>query len=527
MYKNIDLLENSRLSLNDNVGIISNYVTEHIFSQGLELYQLPLNTFHSILETKDIKTVLIEDNIYEGDNEWFNQSYSLLLSELKNMNINIIVISTVDRIIPEELQFYSKIIIDYNLTTTSISDNTISIPIVVNEKEINPVNNTGDIDIIYFTEGHFSFPIELEEYHNKFKPIVKKSEPAMITREVIKRLIQSIKHSKLFFIKDNGNLDATLLRFLEINATLQNTLTFIDTPKKLEKSHSIKVENYQVTSDLIRAFLNNKIFLNRIILKRTRDVLINNSYIFFGDIIKLIANDFVKVNKKANISVIITTKRKANLKTLFNDLNKQQHVNIEVILLTHGYELSSKELKELKSLSQFDLKILSEKESTSFGNCLNKCVDYINYDYVIKMDDDDFYFSNFLIDLYLGIRYSSASIVGKNAFFFYLENNNLVGQRRMDFQFKDVREVKGNTILCKSSTMKKYKFSDIPRHVDSDFIIRIREDGGRIYSIHPYDMCVYRASDKLGHTYQVNDSRFLKDAYVLYYGTPNQTISTE
>lgn len=526
LIKNLDLFKKTKLSLNENVGIISNFLTEYIFTQGMTLHKIPLENYQNLLTKKEITTVLIEDYLYETDNIWYKQSYSLLISELERMEINIIVISTADRIVPEELKSYSSIIIDPDITIPSFSENSISIPIVVDQTEINPVNNTGDIDITYFTINKFTFATEILEYHNKFNPVIKKAEPLAITREVIKRLIQTVKRSKILYIKDEGHLDKTLLKFLEITSTLQNTLTFLETPKHFENLHSIAVDDYQVTSDLIRAFLNNKIFLNRILLKKTREVLINNSYVFFENIIELL-NSNNKISKKAEISVIVTTKRKENLATLFTDLNKQEYVNIEVILLTHGYKLSNREIAELKNIAEFTLKILSENESTSFGNCLNKCIDSIEYDYVIKMDDDDFYFPSFLIDIYLGMSYSNATIVGKNAFFFYLENDNIVGQRRMDFQFKDVKEVKGNTILCKTSTMKNYRFSDIPRHVDSDFIIRIREDGGRIYSIHPYDMCVYRASDKTGHTYQVNDSRFLKDAHILYYGKPNKTISTE
>src|SRR5699024_8723307 len=346
----------------------------------------------------------------------------------------------------------------------------------------------------------------------KFKPKVMEARPNFLSREMIKRLVQTVKRSKMFYIHDDGSLDMTLIKYLEIASNLQNTHSFIESPKSIENSKSVIVEDYRITADLIRTLVSNKMYLNKVVLKKTRELFINNTYIFTGSLLDVLKDGSSVPNYEADIIVIVTTKRKGSLRGLIQNLNSQINVNLEVILLTHGYELNLSEKDALFAMADFDLKILNESEDISFGQCLNECVDEITHDHVIKMDDDDYYFPNFLIDLYIGMRYTDASIVGKNAFFFYLEADNMVGQRRMDFQFKNVKEVKGNTILCKAETMREYGFSDIPRHVDSDFIIRIREDGGEIYSIHPYDMCVYRASDKSGHTYQVNDSRFIKDA---------------
>ena len=515
------------LSENENVGIVSNYVTEEILSKKLNLFQLPISNFDKIISAKNIKSVFIEDYVYENDSEWFGKNYNILLSELNKLQVDIVIVSAIDRTLPVELSHYPSVIIDYNATMPTVQGNRIFMPIILDELNINPANNTGEIDITYFKPNKLTHSDEIIEYHDKFKPKVMEARPNFLSREMIKRLVQTVKRSKMFYIHDDGSLDMTLIKYLEIASNLQNTLSFIESPKSIENSKSVIVEDYRITADLIRTLVSNKMYLNKVVLKKTRELFINNTYIFTGSLLDVLKDGSSVPNYEADISVIVTTKRKGSLRGLIQNLNSQINVNLEVILLTHGYELNLSEKDALFAMADFDLKILSESEDISFGQCLNECVDEITHDHVIKMDDDDYYFPNFLIDLYIGIRYTDASIVGKNAFFFYLEEDNMVGQRRMDFQFKNVKEVKGNTILCKAETMKEYGFSNIPRHVDSDFIIRIREDGGEIYSIHPYDMCVYRASDKSGHTYQVNDSRFIKDAHILYYGQPNQTISTE
>src|SRR5699024_9686274 len=515
------------LSENENVGIVSNYVTEEILSKKLNLFQLPISNFEKIISAKNIKSVFIEDYVYENDSEWFGKNYNILLSELNKLQVDIVIVSAIDRTLPVELSHYPSVIIDYNSTMPIVKDNRVFMPIILDELNINPANNTDEIDITYFKPNKLTHSDEIIQYHDKFKPKIVEASPNSVSREMIKRLVQTVKRSKMFYIHDDCSIDITLIKYLEVVSNLQNTLSYIESPKIIRNSKSVMVEDYQITADLIRTLVSNKMYLNKIVLKKTRELFINNTYIFTGSLLDVFKDQSSAPNCKADISVIVTTKRKESLSGLIQNLNSQYNVNLEVILLTHGYKLNVSEEDALLEMADFDLKILSESKNVSFGQCLNECVDEITHDYVIKMDDDDYYFPYFLIDLYIGIRYTGASIVGKNAFFFYLEEDNMVGQRRMDFQFKNVKEVKGNTILCKSETIREYGFSDIPRHVDSDLIIRIREDGGEIYSIHPYDMCVYRARDKSGHTYQVNDSRFIKDAHILYYGQPNQTISTE
>lgn len=513
---------------NENIGTILNSITASVISKYLNVLRVPSRKYLEFLKKQNITTVMIEDYIYETDNVWFDKEFDHLIEILKNSDITVIIVSTKDRIIAEKWSGFPSIIIDYELLSPSIVEDQIKLPLLLDETEFNPKDNTYENDITYFKVGNLNFPEEFSELHSKFKFKMKTSTPLTITSELISRLIDTIKKSKIIYIIDSENLDITFIKYIEIAAALQNTLVFIDSPRVTKSSYAYLVTDYKESADYIRALINNEMFMNKMLIKKSRQAFIEQTFICQN-------NNNIFCNKVAcssdknfgNISVIVTTKRKENLKNLFVDLNNQEKVNLQVILLTHGYELDNSERKELNDMSEFELEILSEEKTTSFGNCLNKCIEYVKHDYVIKMDDDDFYFPHFIIDIYIGIKYTGAQIVGKNAFYFYLEEDNIVGQRRMDFQFKDVKEVKGNTIMCRTDTLKEYKFGDLKRHVDSDLIIRIREDGGRIYSIHPHDMCVYRAGDKSGHTYQVNDSRFLKDAHVLYYGKPNKTVSSE
>src|SRR5699024_5831201 len=157
------------LSENENVGIVSNYVTEEILSKNLNLFQLPINNFEKIINTKNIKSVFIEDYIYENDSEWFDKDYNILLSELKQLQVDIVIVSATDRNIPVKLSHYPSVIIDYNSTMPIVKGNKVFMPIILDELNINPANNTGEIDITYFKPNKLTHSDEIIEYHDKFK----------------------------------------------------------------------------------------------------------------------------------------------------------------------------------------------------------------------------------------------------------------------------------------------------------------------------------------------------------------------
>ncbi|WP_462420191.1 hypothetical protein [Salinicoccus sp. Marseille-QA3877] len=517
------------LTHDENVGVITNYVTEQMLSSDFNTITIPNENYERTLQKYKIRTLFIEYDIYEVDHPWFEKEIVSIINHFNNKGVNIIIVSMIDDILPYEIQKFPEFIIDYQAHQASYKNNKLTIPLCLNETLFNPQDNKFDTDILYFKAGNLKHYDELVEFHEKFQPVIKESTATRISRELIKRLLLTIKESKIFYIYESHGLNNTLYKFLEIASILQNTVVFSER-KNNNSQYSILFNDAQQTVDYIRALLNNRLFWDKHIIKKTREAFLKYTFILNENIITTLSGSKEKLQVKKNkidISVIVTTKRSENLTNLVNDLNIQQNVNMQVILLTHGYILDEKSKLILYNQADFELLILSESEDVSFGNCLNECINHVKYDYVLKMDDDDYYFSNFIIDIYLGIKYSGATLAGKNAFFFYLEEDNVVGERRMDFQFKDVKEIKGNTLLCRTATLKEYKFGDLYRHVDSDLIIRLREDGKRIYSIHPYDMCVYRAADKTGHTFQVNDSRFLKDARILYYGHPNKTVSTD
>jgi len=515
----------------DKLGVITNSIFNHMLSVELETIILPPVNYEKYIENHGLNTVIIEPGIYEQDHPWFNKDTNNLIKYLDEKNIDLIIMTDAYKIIPNELLKYRNIIIDNNIGEIIVNGNSITMPLLVDHYLLNPKDSSLEKDVFYFKFDDIEIPSEFTEYHEKFKPNVIFSSVSGITGGLINSLIRTIKKSNIVYIFDDKRIDRLLLEYIQLIAVLQNTIIIMKSERIDKSKYSILSNDFEEDIVLKRAYIRNSLYRDKYILSKIRTGFLENTFINRKSMIDTInlKNQVLNVDQSItpNISVVACTRRKENIYTLIEQINKQVNVNLEVVLLTHGFILNSKEIDELTKLSLFNIKVLNKNSETSFGECLNECLKHISNDYFIKIDDDDYYFPNFIIDLWIALLYSSSEVVGKNAFFFYLEEDNMVGQRRMNKQYRNLKEVKGNTIFCSKETILNYKFSDIQRHVDSDLFERIREDKGEIYAIHAFDMCVYRASDKNGHTYQVNDSRFLRDAKMLYNGQPNETITTD
>src|SRR5699024_5398689 len=200
------------------------------------------------------------------------------------------------------------------------------------------------------------------------------------------------------------------------------------------------------------------------------------------------------------------------------------NVKLQVVLLTHGFSLTESEKEKLASKAEFNLTIINEPSTLSFGLCLNKAISFASEKYFTKLDDDDYYYSNYLIDSWIAHKYSSANIVGKHSQFVYLEDSKMIIQRFNSQQYKYSEYVAGASIFCETEFINKYLFSDLKKAVDSDLLRRVREDGGKLYCLHPYEFCIFRAGDKSEHTWQVDDIRLLKSAKIHFIGDPTETI---
>ncbi|MFC3900394.1 glycosyltransferase [Aliicoccus persicus] len=505
-----------------NIGVIMNYLTKQSFTRVYNTFQIPTEGYIDYFRDNNIDTLLVELEIYEEDHEWYSKNLSDVIKAAELLELKTILINFNGEVVPKILQSYKCININPSYEESMAPND---YPILIDEYKFNPSGNKSTLDILYLGLPDNEYSNDQREFHKKRGLKTKKIDIFSLDKDKIVLLLNAIKRSKVVYLYDASNINKKFLYYLDVLVSLFNTCLVYNANEGIKLKYGDRYESEESTSYMIQAMIENDIFREKIILSKTRNVFLRNTFLRTPNYERF--EKSFNYNDDNNVSVLVASKRREFLENFIRQTNDQTFVNLQIIFITHGFDLSDVEKEKLVNLSKYELTFIPCAEEMSFGNCLNEGLEHIKNDYVIKMDDDDYYYPNFIIDLLLALKYSKADVVGKYAFFFYLEKDNVVGQRRQKYQYCEITEVKGNTMICKTDVLKKFKFNDLPRHVDSDFFFRVREDGGKIFCIHPYDMCVFRAEDKLNHTYRVLDSRFLRDANIIYYGLPNKTISSD
>lgn len=507
------------LSKGQKVGVITNYSTEEFLKRDFITKKMNLGEYVELVQKEQIEVVFIEKDIYEIDHQWYGLKLEGIVDSISILNVNIVIIDNTND--NENIKEYPCLVMNESSEDIRLVDNKLHMPYLLNEKILNPTRVKKTIDLIV---------IKFTEFNSELKTMIK---TAGLNREIIplldmkrgniKKIVSKMKSSKVIYIPFNTNMDYRLLSYLEKAAVLQNTVMVIDPEYSFDMKYAVKSLNQETTMHLIQTYTNDGLYLDKKVISDSRKVFLKNTLIQYGSFDNVLQGNIEQ--KEIKISVITSTKRKWTLPEYIDRLNKQSNVTIEVILLTHGFELDDIEKKDLIESANFELNIISEDQSTVFGTCLNKCIDLANYEYFTKIDDDDYYYPNYLIDSWIAKQFSEADIVGKYSQFVYLESTNMTIQRFGHLQNRYSKYVAGATIFCETEFVKRFMFSEKSKAVDSDIIRRVLEKEGTLYCTHPYEFCIFRAENKEEHTWQIPDVTLLRSADVLFYSNPHETLT--
>lgn len=195
------------------------------------------------------------------------------------------------------------------------------------------------------------------------------------------------------------------------------------------------------------------------------------------------------------VSVIISSNRPERVDAALDLILKQQGVELEVLLATHGFSRPD--------LAERNIKVFEMHSDLPLGVCLNTLLDQASGEYIAKMDDDDYYGPNYLQDQVHAVRFSGAEIVGKQAAYLYLASTDELMLRKewREHVFTDL--VLGATLVGKVDVFKKHRFGESSSGEDTEFLNRVRLDGGMIYSADRFNYIQYRAA--AGHSWSIQE----------------------
>lgn len=395
-----------------------------------------------------------------------------------------------------------------------------SIPFIIDEKKFNPSLSTDKYDFLILT-FHKNITKSVENLANRSS--TKLINFDVFSKNKLENMFELFKKYRILFIPYSKALDYNILIIITKIATLLNTTVIIDEKYSLISKSQVNCGINQLNS-VIKYILNNPILIAEKLNKLQRDIYLNNSHIlreirFVNNSIKIEAPRFPQV------SVVVSSYRKHLLNDMIETINYQKYVDVEIILLTHGFRLTSKEQNELNEKSRFNLKILNANSSFSLGECLNQCVVNANSNYIAKLDDDDIYGNHYLIDHYLALKYSNSDLVGKGAHFVYIEGEKclILRESMKKNQYDEI--IMGATIFGKSEVFRKLKFKKFNQSEDSDFISRANEQNYSIYQNSPFEYCVFRDSDMHNHTWKIEAKDLLKNSIKIESGEISNVIN--
>ena len=214
-----------------------------------------------------------------------------------------------------------------------------------------------------------------------------------------------------------------------------------------------------------------------------------------------------------SVSMLLVTNRENHLPGIVELLSKQTYPNLELVLLTHGFELDPHIGAHLTELP-FPALTRSVPATLNLGEVLNAASSLAGGDLITKIDDDDYYGPEHVWDLVTARMFSGAQLVGKTLDNIYLASENVTLFRPTYAAEKYANFVAGGTMLISQSDLREVGgWRPVPKSVDLALIERVTEHGGLVYRTHGHGYIYVRhAQDSpVVNTSEVSDSHFRKD----------------
>ncbi|WP_306903612.1 glycosyltransferase family protein [Arthrobacter pascens] len=255
-----------------------------------------------------------------------------------------------------------------------------------------------------------------------------------------------------------------------------------------------------------------------------RAIWTNHTYSHRVDtVLQCAAPALTRVIRQPTVSVLLPTIRPQNLERVFRDLAGQRGVDAELVLLTHGFRISSERLAELSEGSGLrNVVLLEAPREISLGECLNRCAAAAGGEVLTKMDDDDHYGPHYLSDQLYALSYSGADIVGKQAHYMHLQRSNAAILRFAAREHRFTDFVMGPTIMARREVFNDHPFQHVAVGEDTGFLRAAHDAGRSIYSADRFNYFQVRTGD--GHTWQIEDVELLASGDLKFYGKLHEHV---
>ncbi|MEH7309156.1 glycosyltransferase family 2 protein [Neobacillus drentensis] len=199
------------------------------------------------------------------------------------------------------------------------------------------------------------------------------------------------------------------------------------------------------------------------------------------------------------ISVVACTNRQAYLPKIIENFQRQTLVEKELIIVANAAFMEA---------SGVGYPIFQIPEEVSLGACLNQGVRLAKYDFVTKMDDDDYYGPDYLKEVYETLVQTGADLVGKCSFYIHFQKNKELRLYNPNHEnqwivnngpFKSSDFLHGATLAFKKKILDQVRFPEVNVGEDSGFQLLCYESGLKMYSLSKDHYAYLRYTDPQHH----------------------------
>ncbi|WML35834.1 glycosyltransferase family 2 protein [Clostridium sp. OS1-26] len=210
------------------------------------------------------------------------------------------------------------------------------------------------------------------------------------------------------------------------------------------------------------------------------------------------------------VSIIVPTSKAKYIDNIFTNYTRFNYPYRELIIILNNNKLNMKDYK-IKAEGLKGVRIFQLDERCTLGECLNFGIKQSKYNYISKMDDDDYYGENYLTDLMNVFKYTDAQVTGKTTRFIYFEDNNTLGIFSPNYENRYVpSNIAGGTLTFKKEIFEKVKFRSVNISEDSYFLIACNNAGIKIFSADKYNYVYMRHKNLYEHTWKARSEKFMK-----------------
>lgn len=218
---------------------------------------------------------------------------------------------------------------------------------------------------------------------------------------------------------------------------------------------------------------------------------------------------------KAGVSIIISTNKIKYLDNIYNNFMRINYKNKELIMVLNDSNLDitiyENKFKNFNNVSIYQL-----NTDITLGECLNYAVSKANYDYIAKIDDDDYYYPNYLLDLMNVFEYTDAAVTGKTAHFVYFEEFNILALNGYNVENQYTKDwLQGGTLLLKKSIFNEVKFGNVNIGEDSYLYKCCVEKRIKMFASDRYNYVYMKHTNPQDHTWEITSSVLLSESKVV------------